>query len=241
MSDMRINRALAAAGVASRRTAEEYIRAGRVRLNGAVVSDLATRVDPRRDELMLDGRVVKISLDYVYFIYNKPRGQVSTMTDERGRPCVGDVCRDLPGQPRLVGRLDRASEGLMLLTTDGELANRLTHPRYGVKKAYQVAVQPVLTTAAAGRLVQGVELEDGPAALESITLLEASRQGSLVEVVISEGRNRLIRRCFAAIHYEVRKLKRVRLGTLQLGRLKTGQTRPLNGREVADLKQLVKL
>jgi len=241
MSEMRINRALAATGVASRRTAEDYVRAGRVRLNGQVVTDLSTRVDPRRDELSLDGRVLRIDLDYVYYIYYKPRGQVSTMTDERGRACVGDVCRELPGQPRLVGRLDRASEGLMLLTTDGELANRLTHPRYGVSKAYQVAVQPALSAADAGTLVQAVQLDDGPAAFESITLLEAGRSGSLLEVVISEGRNRLIRRCFAALNYDVRKLKRVRLGTLQLGRLKTSQSRPLNGREIADLKQLVKL
>lgn len=238
---MRINRALAAAGVSSRRGAEELVRAGRVRLNGQVVADLATQVDPRRDKLTLDGKPLKLTEQHVYFVYHKPRGLISTLNDERGRPGLAEVCDALPGHPRPVGRLDRASEGLMLLTSDGELANRLMHPRYGVRKEYHVTVEPALRNADGEKLTQGVELEDGPARFEGITLLEQERTRSRLSIVVSEGRYRLIRRAFAALGYEVKRLRRVRLGSLQLGRLELGATRQLSGEEAKQLRSSVKL
>jgi len=238
---MRINRALAAAGVASRRGAEELIRAGRVRLNGELVSDLATTVDLVRDELSLDGRILSISTESFYYAYYKPRGMVCTMQDERQRGCVGDICRELKGHPSPVGRLDRASEGLLLLTNDGELANRLMHPRYGVEKGYLATVKPELTDLDAGRLTAGIELDDGSARFLEISLLERTRDRSRVQVTVAEGRNRLIRRCFESLGYSVHRLKRLSVGGLSLGKLQPGKFRQLASQEIGALKRLVGL
>lgn len=234
---MRINRALAAAGVASRRGAEALILAGRVQLNGRVVTDLATRVDPQRDVLALDGHRLKIDAAFHYFAYYKPRGVVCTLEDERGRECVGDVCRALSGHPVPVGRLDRASEGLLLLTDDGQLANRIAHPRYRVKKKYLATVKPALADRDAQRLGAGVDLEDGPARFLQLKTLEHALDRSRLEVVVDEGRNRLVRRCFEALGYAVRRLKRLSIGGLVLGGLKPGQVRELAAGELKALKR----
>lgn len=238
---MRINRALAAAGVASRRGAEALILAGRVRLNGQLVTSLAVRVDPAHDVLSLDGRPLELTGEFHYYAYYKPRGVVSTMEDERGRDCVGEVCRALAGQPVPVGRLDRASEGLLLLTNDGELANRITHPRYRIRKKYLVTVKPALTDRDAQQLVTGLTLEDGPARFLELALVEAARDRSRLEVVVDEGRNRLVRRCFAALDYTVRRLKRLGIGGLVLGNLQPGQSRTLSAGELKDLRRLAGL
>jgi pseudouridine synthase len=238
---MRINRALAAAGVASRRGAEELIRAGRVKLNGRVVTDLAVRVDPDRDVLALDGRRLSLELTRVYYAYYKPRGVVCTLDDEHGRASLGELCRALKGQPVPVGRLDRASEGLLLLTNDGELAHRLMHPRYGVRKKYLVTVSPPLAEPDAEQLVTSVELEDGPARFYGLTLIQQSRERSRLEAVVDEGRNRLVRRCFEALGYRVHRLKRLGIGGLVLGALAPKQVRELSAGEVADLKRLAGL
>jgi len=233
---IRINRALAQAGVASRRKSEQLVREGRVSVNGRTVTDLSTQVDPQRDELAVDGRPVAQSAP-VYFIYYKPRGEISTVRDERGRSCVGDVCRKLPGSPRPVGRLDRPSEGLMLLTNDGEASQRLAHPRHRAHKEYQVTVKPELADADARRMVDGVELEDGPARFLSVELVDQARGLSRVRVVVDEGRNRLVRRVFELLSYRVALLKRITLGPLRLGRLKPGEYRQLTAGEAADLRR----
>lgn len=235
MSKIRINRALAMAGVASRRQSDELVRSGLVQLNGQIVTALNTQVDPRRDQLAVRGQPVKLH-NLVYYLYHKPRGQIATMTDEHSRPCVGDVCRMLVGSPRPVGRLDRASEGLMLLTNDGELANRLLHPRYAVRKRYLVTVEPQLSEADARRAVHQVALEDGPARLLDLELVTHEAGRSRLAVTVAEGRNRLIRRLFEALGYEVKRLKRVQMGPLSLGKLALGKTRQLAMPEVANLR-----
>lgn len=240
MPKMRINRALAAAGAASRRGAEELIRAGRVRVNDAVVTDLATQVDLERDRLLLDGKPLQPAA-LVYYIYYKPRGMISTLHDEHGRECLGDVCRKLKGAPRPVGRLDRASEGLLLLTNDGAVAQRLTHPRYGVTKDYQVTVAPRLTDRDARRLTEGIGLDDGVARFTGIDLLEQHADRCRLLVTVAEGRYRLIRRAFAALGYDVLRLKRTRLGVLTLSKLAVGGVRELLRTEVAELKRQLKL
>ncbi len=235
---MRINRALAQAGVASRRGAEQLVVAGRVRVNGTVVTDLATTIDPARDKLMLDGKSIKLQA-LTYFAYYKPRGIVTSMEDERKRPCVGELCRSLPGKPRPVGRLDRASEGLLILSSDGELANRLTHPRYGVRKEYQVTISPRINDPNARHMIEGVELEDGVARFEGIELQESAHDRSRLLVVVSEGRYRLIRRVCEKLGFKVLRLKRIRIGPVALGRIQVGETRPLSGDEIMQLKKQV--
>jgi 23S rRNA pseudouridine2605 synthase len=160
------------------------------------------------------------------------------MKDEEGRACIGDVCAKLNGNPRPVGRLDRASEGVLLLTSDGELANRLTHPRYGVRKEYQATVEPRLRDADARAMVDSVALEDGPARFDGMVLDEHDGDRSRVTVSVSEGRNRLIRRVFEALGYEVRRLKRVRFGPITLGKLELNHTRQLTDDEVMQLKRV---
>jgi 23S rRNA pseudouridine2605 synthase len=235
MTTIRINRALAQAGVASRRGAEELVKAGRVTLNGERVDSLGAQVDPGRDDLRLDVKRLQLAAP-VFFVYYKPRGLLSTMDDEQQRPCVGDMARTLAGNPRPVGRLDRASEGLMLLTNDGDAALRLTHPRYRVQKEYQVTVSPRLTDAAARQMVSGVQLDDGPARFVGIELAEQAEDRSRLRVVVEEGRNRLIRRVCEALGYSVLRLKRVRLGILALGKLGPGETRQLSGVEIENLR-----
>lgn len=235
---MRINRALAQAGAASRRGAEALVQAGRVRVNGQVVTDLATTIDPGKDKLSLDGKPLRLQT-LSYFAYYKPRGIVTSMDDERGRPCVGELCRSLPGKPRPVGRLDRASEGLLILTSDGELANRLTHPRYGVRKVYQVTVSPRINDPVARQMIDGVELEDGVARFEGIELVESAGDRSRLLVVVSEGRYRLIRRVCEKLGLSVLRLKRLRVGPITLGRIQVGETRPLSGDEIKQLKKQV--
>lgn len=237
---MRINRALATAGVASRRKAEELIRAGRVRINDIVVTELATQVDPARDRIALDGKPLTAAPS-VYYLYYKPRGLITTLSDELGRECLGDVCQKLKGAPRPVGRLDRASEGLLLLTNDGAVAMRLTHPRYGVTKDYQVTVSPRLTDRDARHLTAGVQLDDGLARFTGIDLQMQESDRSRLLVTVAEGRYRLIRRAFESLGYAVLRLKRVRLGGLALNKLAVGEVRELTRTEVADLKRQLKL
>jgi len=232
---LRINQALALAGAASRRGAEALVTAGRVKLNGQVVASLAVRVNTERDELLLDGKKLRFAAP-VYFVFHKPRGLLSTMQDESGRECVGAVARTLPGSPVPVGRLDRASEGLMLLTNDGQVALRLAHPRYEVSKDYQVTVSPRLRDQDAQQMVSGVALADGPARFVGIELQADEADRSRVLITVQEGRNRLIRRVCEALGYTVLRLKRLRLGILVLGKLNPGETRQLGAAEAESLR-----
>ena len=236
MPKLRINRALAAAGIASRRKAEELVRAGRVQINGKVVKQLALQVDPASDVVAVDGRTITLQPS-TYFLYYKPRGVISSSCDEKDRTCVGDVCRQLPGTPRPVGRLDRNSEGLMLLTNDGQVAFRLTHPRFGVAKEYLVTVEPRLADRDARELVSGLSLSDGLGRLENIALLSETPSRSRLSVTLREGRNRLIRRLFEALGYDVKRLKRLSMGRLRLGNLKASEVRQLIQNEVDQLRR----
>ncbi len=239
----RLQKVLAQAGVASRRACEELIRQGRVQVNGQMVTELGTKVDPNRDEISVDGTPISGPAKKVYLLLNKPPGYISTVHDPWGRPTVLDL---IPHRGRLypVGRLDAESEGLLLLTNDGELTHRLTHPRYGHEKEYLVLVKGHPTEAVLSRLRRGVNLEEGrtaPAEVSRVSRkegLEIPPDTTWLRMVLHEGRKRQIRRMCAAVGHPVRRLIRVRLGPLRLGALKPGQWRPLTERELDELTAL---
>jgi 23S rRNA pseudouridine2605 synthase len=233
----RLQKVLAHAGVASRRKAEELIREGRVTVNGHVVSQLGTKVNPDRDEIRVDGRRLQTGAQRVYLMLNKPRGVLSVMKDERGRRSLGDLVQ-VPYRLFPVGRLDVTSEGLILLTDDGELANLLTHPRYEHEKEYLVLVNghPSDQTLQAWR--NGVDLDGkftAPVQLETVRRVGDS---TLLRIVMREGRKRQIRRVAALLGHPVRELKRVRMGPLDLRMLEPGQWRYLTPKEIRELEFL---
>ncbi len=230
----RLQKVLAAAGIASRRECEELIRMGRVEVDRQVITELGTRVDPDRQEIRVDGTPLARS-KRVYFVVNKPPGVVSTSRDPERRMRVIDL---VPDDVRLftVGRLDRASEGLMLVTNDGELANRLTHPRYGVAKTYRVRVAGHPTADELAVLRRGVHLAEGVARATSVRVRARQRQSTDLEIVLTEGRNREIRRVLARVGHKVMQLKRIALGPLRLGELPTGAFRQLTSSEVRQLR-----
>ena len=234
----RVQKVLAAAGFGSRRQCEELIAAGRVAVDGAVVR-LGARVEPGQI-VTVDGVRVQTDPELVHYLLNKPRGVITTMDDPEGRPTVADYVT-MP--PRLfpVGRLDADTEGLLLLTNDGPLAQRLTHPRYAVPKTYVARVRGNVRRQAVRQLTDGVELEDGPATARSVRTLASARGETLLEIVVIEGRNRLVRRMLAAVGLPVERLARVQLGPLKLGDMGQGRVRPLTTREVHDLYAAVGL
>jgi len=238
---MRLNRFLALSGLASRRASESWIVEGRVCVNGAVTTDLATTVDPRRDRVTVDGREVRAPRESTYLLLHKPPGFVTTMSDPHGRPTVRDL---LPrGSPRLfpVGRLDADSEGLLLLTDDGRLAFRLMHPRYGIARTYRIVVEGAPAAEALESLRDGVMLEDGPAAASSVRVLGRDAGRTQLEIVIREGRKREVRRMLEAVGHRVTKLVRTAYGPLALGDLAPGKTRALTLAEAQELKRAVAL
>jgi 23S rRNA pseudouridine2605 synthase len=229
---VRLQKFLSQAGVASRRRSEELITAGRVRVNGTVVTELGVRVDPERDRVQVDGKRIKPALQE-WFAVHKPRGYITTRDDPEGRPTLYDLLP--PHMRRLfyVGRLDYDSEGLILLTNDGDTAHRLLHPRYEIERDYDVELAEPIESDALARLRQGVELEDGPARAESIR----RRTGERVTVTLREGRKREVRRMFEAVGHHVRRLRRTRYGPVKLGTLKAGEWRHLEERELAALQR----
>jgi 23S rRNA pseudouridine2605 synthase len=234
-SGERLQKVLAAAGVGSRRDCEELIRQGRVEVDRRVVTELGLRVDPDEQELRVDGEVVRIARR-VYYLVNKPQNVVSTNYDPDGRPRVIDL---VPPHDHLftVGRLDRSSEGLILVTNDGELANRLAHPRYGVPKTYRVEVAGHPSPEELEQLRKGVHLAEGKVQASEVHLKKRLKQSTLVEIVLREGRNREIRRMLARLGHKVLRLKRIALGPLKLGELKPGGHRNLDPSEVAALRR----
>ncbi len=231
---IRINRFLALCGVASRRAAEKYISDGRVSLNGRTVTQLGTQVDETRDVVMVNGQVVRVERKKVYIILNKPKGYVTTLADERGRKTVLDL---VSVQERVVpvGRLDYQSEGLLLLTNDGELVHRLLHPRYGLFKTYYATLKTTFDAAHFAPLTAGVELEEFTTAP-----CEAWFYGDTqdrIAIRIHEGKKHQIRRMLAHLGYEVKNLRRVHFGPLELGKLRVGQWRYLEPDEVKALKK----
>lgn len=232
---IRLQRVLAAAGIGSRRACEELIEEGRVSVDGSTVRHQGMRVDPNEVVIRVDGERIATKADATYVIVNKERGVVSTMSDDRGRPCVGDYVESMRARLFHVGRLDADSEGLLLLTNDGELANRLVHPSYGVAKTYLATVPGPVARDIGKRLRTGVELEDGPASVDSFRLLDSANGQALVEVVLHEGRNHIVRRLLAEVGHPVARLVRTQMGPLQLGALKAGRTRHLTRHEVGAL------
>jgi len=245
----RLQKVLAHAGVASRRKCEEYIRAGRVRVNGQVVTEMGYRVQPG-DRIEVDGQPIAGPEERRYYLLYKPVGYLSTVSDSRGRPTAREL---VPGEFRLypVGRLDLQSEGLLLFTNDGELAQRLMHPRYRHTKEYLVLIRGRLSAEEVQRLREGLLLEgeDRPARARVYVLEpgwhwrgERAPEGcSWVRVILEEGRKRLIRRLFASLGHPVQRLIRVRMASLRLGHLKPGQGRWLGPGEVRNLRRLVDL
>lgn len=232
----RLQKALARAGFGSRRKSEDLIRAGRVTINGRV-AELGARVEAGSDHVEVDGIVVPLDLDLVYLALNKPAGVVTTADDPEGRPKVMDL---VPLEPRVfpVGRLDYDTSGLLLLTNDGTFADRVSHPRYGVSKTYAAEVRPERKGADRGmarKLVRGVDLEDGPAKADDAKIQARSGGRTIVEVTVSEGRNRLVRRMFEALGMEVVALVRTRIGDVRLARLREGDWRRLRPEEVRSL------
>ena len=231
---LRLQKYLADAGLASRRGSEEVIRAGRVTVNGRVVSELGTKVDPVRDDVAVDGRPVKAKRK-LYLALNKPSGYVSTRRDPHGRKTVGDLLPKDWANLYTVGRLDYNTEGLIFLTNDGDFALRLTHPRYGVRKRYHAIVEGRVEDSVISKIVHGLFYEGERLKAERARLLRASRSQSLIELELAEGKNREVRRLFEAQGLTVIGLRRVQIGPIKLGELRTGRWRALTGTEIKSL------
>ncbi len=231
---------IAAAGVASRRVAENLIVEGRVTVNGEVVDALGRRVDPATDEIAVDGLPVQIDSSRRYVLLNKPTGMVSSLQDERGRRDLSEYVDRYEERLFNVGRLDAETSGLLLLTNDGDLAHVLAHPSFGVAKTYIAKVHGNVNPAVVQRLLEGVDLEDGPIAADKVRLIESSRGESLVEVTLHSGRNRIVRRMFEAVDHPVIELVRRSFGPLQLGSLPIGKTRELSKVELGGLLRMAR-
>ena len=238
---VRLQKVLAQAGVASRRAAEELIAAGRVSVDGQVVREMGRRVDPETAVVHVDGSRIVLREDLVYLALNKPRGMLSTMSDDRGRPCVGDLVAERGDRLFHVGRLDAETEGLLLLTNDGELGHRLMHPSFEVPKTYVAKVHGSVARDVGRRLREGVELDDGIATVDSFRLVDNLPGHSLVEVVLHEGRKHIVRRLLDAVGYPVEQLARTAIGEVKLGNQRPGKVRPLTVSEVGGLYRAVGL
>jgi len=241
MAEERLQKFLARAVIASRRQAEEYIKAGRVKVNGLVITELGSKVDPDRDRVAIDNKPVKAEEELVYLLLNKPPLVVTTLHDPQGRTKVTDLLPGIKQRVYPVGRLDYETEGLLLLTNDGELAYRLTHPSYKVPKTYRVKVQGNPSRTALQRLRNGVKLEDGMTQKALVKVLQPGKDSTLLEITIREGRNRQIRRMCQAVGHPVLALRRIRFGPLQLGSLSPGQYRALTKEEIISLKKACRL
>ena len=241
---IRLQKVLSQAGIASRRVAERMITDGRVEIDGRVVTDLGTRVDPDACEIRVDGTRVVLDDSMVYLAVNKPLGMHSTMSDDRGRPCIGDLIEHrVRGNRKLfhVGRLDADTEGLLLLTNDGELAHRLMHPSFEFPKTYLATVAGSVPRGLGKTLKAGIELEDGPVKLDDFAVVDAVPGKTLVRVTLHEGRNRIVRRLLAAVGLPVEGLVRTDLGDLSLGEQRPGSIRALTRKEIGDLQRAVGL
>ncbi len=232
---IRLQKVLAQAGLGSRRACEDLIAEGRVEVDGVVVTEQGVRVDPRSAVIRVDGERVPTAPDVVVLALNKPRGIVCTMRDERGRPCVGDLVADRADRLFHVGRLDADTEGLLLLTNDGDLAQRLAHPSHGVEKTYVATVPAPIGRDVGRRLRSGVELEEGTVKVDSFAVLEALPGRALVELTLHEGRKHVVRRLLEAVGHPVESLVRTRFGPVRLGQQRPGTLRAIDGAELRSL------
>lgn len=240
-TEIRLQKVLAQAGIGSRRKCEELIAAGRVTVNGVRVQEQGMRIDPLTAVVHVNGQRVPTAPGNVVLLLNKPRGVVSTMSDEHGRPCVGDLVADRSERLFHVGRLDAETEGLLLLTNDGELANRVVHPSHGVDKTYLATVEGQVSGQTLRQLKAGVQLDDGPMAVDAVRVVQQAKERTMLELVIHEGRNRIVRRLLDAVGHPVIELVRTRIGPLHLGNLKAGQVRELTGPDLRALYTAVGL
>ncbi|MEL4505753.1 pseudouridine synthase [Luteococcus sp. H138] len=242
---IRLQKVLANAGIASRRHAEIMIDNGRVEVNGVLVTEQGMRVNPDRDTIRVDGMRIPPPRRHVYLVVNKPRGVVSTMEDPEGRPTLGDIKFDKQSWQQLrlfhVGRLDTDTEGLILLTNDGEFAHRMAHPSYKIPKTYLAEVEGLLDNKTLRRLEKGLRLDDGPVKPDKVKLVMRSETRSLVEITLHEGRNRIVRRMMDSVAHPVRKLSRTAIGPVRLGQLPLGEARELTRDELGFLLDAVKM
>lgn len=238
---VRLQKVLAGAGLGSRRACEELITSGRVSVDGRVARELGVRVDPTRAVVHVDGRRLQLDPTVVTLALHKPVGVVSTMHDPHGRPALAAYVADHSERLFHVGRLDAETSGLILLTNDGELAHRLMHPSYEVAKTYVATVTGRVSGGLGRRLRAGVDLADGPVRVDGFRVIEARPGSSIVEVVLHEGRNHIVRRLLAEVGHPVTALARTQIGPVRLGRLRPGQSRVLEGTELGDLMAAVGL
>ena len=241
-SGIRLQKVLAAAGIASRRASENLIHEGRVEVNGRVVTEQGTRVDPDKDVVRVDGSRIPPPRRHLYLVINKPRGVVSTMEDPEGRRNLSDLLEGArPGKPaRLfhVGRLDTDTDGLLILTNDGDFAHKLAHPSYEVPKTYLAEVTGIVTDSTIKRLRAGVTLDDGPLKPTSVKLVSTAKDRSLVKMTLHEGRNHIVRRTMESVGHPVLHLSRIGIGPVRLGSLKSGELRDLTSEELGALLDL---
>jgi 23S rRNA pseudouridine2605 synthase len=243
-SGVRLQKVLSQAGIASRRVAERMIIDGRVEVDGHLVTELGTRVDPDASVIRVDGARVVLDDSLVYLALNKPRGMHSTMSDDRGRPCIGDLVEHrVRGNKKLfhVGRLDADTEGLILLTNDGELAHRLMHPSFEVPKTYLATVNGAVPRGLGKKLRAGIELDDGPVAVDDFAVVDAIPGKTLLRVTLHEGRKRIVRRMLAEVGFPVQTLVRTDLGAVSLGEQRPGSIRALRRNEIGELYKAVGL
>jgi 23S rRNA pseudouridine2605 synthase len=231
---VRLQKLLAAAGVGSRRVCENLISEGRVEVDGNVVTELGVRIRPTQ-VVHVDGVRVQLDEDRVYFAFNKPLGVVTTMSDDLGRVNIGDYVANRSDRLFHVGRLDADTEGLLILTNDGDLAHRLQHPRYGVAKTYLAQIRGPVPRGLGKQLRDGVELDDGPATVDSFRVVDSQPGKALVEVILHEGRKHIVRRLLDAVGHPVLSLVRVQVGPIHLGDTKPGKWRYLTSAEVGAL------
>ena len=238
---IRLQKVLASAGFGSRRACEQLIDAKRVAVDGKVVREQGRRVDPDVAVITVDGERINVRTDLIYLALNKPRGVLSAMSDPAGRPTVADYVAERPERLFHVGRLDADSEGLLLMTNDGDLAHRLTHPSFEVPKTYLAKVPGPVSRQLARQLRAGVALEDGVVTVESFEVIQAAGHQALVQVVLHEGRNHVVRRLLAEVGHPVSQLVRTAIGPVQLGHQRQGTVRRLNQREIGQLYRLAGL
>jgi 23S rRNA pseudouridine2605 synthase len=235
---VRLQKVLAAAGVASRRACEVMISEGRVEVNGTVVIEQGVRVDPDRDVVRVDGSRIPPPRRHSYLVLNKPRGVVSTLSDPEGRRTLADFVGDRRERLFHVGRLDTDTEGLLILTNDGDFAHRLAHPSYEVPKTYLAEVAGVVSPATIKQLRAGLVLDDGPVKPTSVKVVSSGADRTLIKITLHEGRQHIVRRTMEAVGHPVRRLSRIGIGPVRLGRLKVGEMRDLTREELGGLLDL---
>ncbi len=232
MGKIRLNKFIALSGITSRRKADILIEEGRVKVNGEVVTKLGITIDPEKDTVVVDGKRINLPTKKVYLAFNKPRGYVTTMDDELGRKNIAMLFSNFPVRVFPVGRLDMDTEGLLLLTNDGEFAHIVTHPRFDIEKEYLAWVEGVVEDEEIKRLKKGVFVEGRVVKPKSIEILKTERRNTILKVIIKEGRKREVRRMFHYIGHDVTKLVRTRIGPVKLGKLKSGKYRDLTPSEI---------